>query len=70
MAHSSTVLTGSSAVRGRLVALLATVVPIFDDAFGLVGGYFDEISSALGVLRVPGELFDVVGSVFLSLHLL
>lgn len=70
MPHSSTILTRSLSKRRSLVPLLSSVVPLLDGPFGFVGGYFDEVSSTFGVLGVPGELLDVVGSVLLSLHLL
>ena len=70
MAHCSTVLAGSFSKCGGLVSFLASIVPLIDISLGLIGGYFDELSSSLRILGVPGELFDIVGCIFFPVHLL
>jgi len=52
------------------MALVTSVVPVFDETFGLEGRDFDELPAAFGVLGVPRKLFDELWSVLLFLHLL
>ena len=70
MTHGSTVLTSSLTERTGLKSFLTSVVPIRQVALGFIGGYFDELASSLGVLSIPRQLFDIIGSILFPLHLL